>query len=120
LRLQPYRQKTLALRKCLKLSPRFYGPFQVTKKIGKVAYCFDLPPESRIHFVFHVSCLRRKLGQRTIPLPTLLPVDNHGKIQPEPEQILQRRVRKLHNQAVPEALIHWKSTDVTNATWEDL
>jgi hypothetical protein len=47
-------------------------------------------------------------------------VDNHGKIQPEPEQILQRRVRKLHNQAVPEALIHWKSTDVTNATWEDL
>jgi hypothetical protein len=27
LRLQPYRQKSIALRKHLKLSPRFFGPF---------------------------------------------------------------------------------------------
>jgi len=32
LRLQPYRHKTLAARKNLKLSPRFFGPFQVLQK----------------------------------------------------------------------------------------
>lgn len=32
LRLQPYCQKTLALRKCLKLSPKFYGPIYKKKK----------------------------------------------------------------------------------------
>jgi hypothetical protein len=33
LRLQPYRQKIIAMRSNLKLSPRFFGPFQVVKKI---------------------------------------------------------------------------------------
>jgi hypothetical protein len=119
LRLQPYRQKTLAIRKCLKLSPRFYGPFLVTKKIGEVAYRLDLPSESKIHPVFHVSCLKKKLGQRSILLPTLPPVDSGGAIQPEPQKILQRRVRKFQNQAVPEVLVQWQGTTQEDATWED-
>lgn len=36
--LQPYRQKSLAGRRNLKLSPQFYGPFQVNCQIGAIAY----------------------------------------------------------------------------------
>lgn len=62
LRLQPYRQKSISHKTFNKLSPRFYGPFQVLQKIGAVTYKLDLPPGSQIHPVFHVSYLKAKLG----------------------------------------------------------
>ncbi|TYK02417.1 putative mitochondrial protein [Cucumis melo var. makuwa] len=45
------------------LLPKFYGPYGIIQKIGEVVYRLDLPPEALIHTVFHVSQLKRKLGQ---------------------------------------------------------
>ncbi|XP_052723742.1 uncharacterized protein LOC128193702 [Vigna angularis] len=43
-----------------KLSPKFVGPYQITRKIGPVAYELALPPQlSNLHPVFHVSQLRK-------------------------------------------------------------
>ncbi|XP_040996040.1 uncharacterized protein LOC121242214 [Juglans microcarpa x Juglans regia] len=61
LRLRPYRQMTVAVRRNLKISLRYFEPFQITQKIGKVAYRLDLPKESKIYLVFHISCLKKKL-----------------------------------------------------------
>lgn len=44
--------------KSKKLTPRFIRPYQITKRIGVVAYRVALPPYlSNLHDVFHVSQL---------------------------------------------------------------
>jgi len=43
-----------------KLSPRFIGPFEITQRVGKLAYRVALPPDlPRMHDVFHVLMLRK-------------------------------------------------------------
>jgi hypothetical protein len=62
LRLQTFRQMSIAVRRNLKLSPRFYGPYRILERIGAVSYKLNLPPLSKIHPVFHVSLLKKLLG----------------------------------------------------------
>jgi hypothetical protein len=38
LKLQPYKQLSMALRKNEKRNPRFYGPYKIIQKVGGVAY----------------------------------------------------------------------------------
>ncbi|XP_040988952.1 uncharacterized protein LOC121236569 [Juglans microcarpa x Juglans regia] len=120
LKLQPYRQKSVAMRHNMKLAPRYYGPFQVIQKIGTVAYKLDLPSSSKIHPVFHVSSLKKKLGDQISPLPTLPPVDAEGNVQPEPELILDRRMKKLGNHASTEVLVKWLGASLEDSSWESL
>jgi hypothetical protein len=54
------------------------------RRMGKVAYEIELPPEARIHPVFHVSQLKPKLGSAVVPLPKLPHVHARGVLQPEP------------------------------------
>ena len=83
-RLQPYKQLSLKQGGKNKLAPRFYGPYQINKKISHVAYALELPTTSRIHNVFHVSCLKKVIGQHHKAQMVLPLLDAKGRIIFEP------------------------------------
>ncbi|WMV18848.1 hypothetical protein MTR67_012233 [Solanum verrucosum] len=48
------------------LSPRYVGPYQILRSVGKVAYELDFPNElASVHLVFHVSMLKKCVGDPT-------------------------------------------------------
>ena len=120
MKLQPYRQKSLRPIALGKLSPKFYGPFQVLHKVGEVAYKLDLPASSSIHPVFHVSCLKAKLGQQVTPISKLPSVSTDGNLTLEPEAILKRRTVQLRSRTITQVLIQWQGCTSDDASWEDL
>jgi hypothetical protein len=68
-----------------KLKPRYIGPYRVAELINDVAVRLDLPPQARIHDVFHVSALKKFSG---VPpsIPPALPPIHHGVVTPEPAE----------------------------------
>ena len=78
IKLQPYRQSSLLVKGYNKFSPRFFGPFQIVQRIGDVVFKVALPEGCPIHPMFHVSCLRQKLGAQVTPILSLSPMDSAG------------------------------------------
>ena len=88
--LQPYKKSSLKLKGNQKLDPKFYGPYKVLQNIGSIAYKLGLPPSSRIHPVFHGSCLKKLIGTN-IRAQTILPkIDTERSIILEPEAIFNK------------------------------
>jgi hypothetical protein len=118
LRLQPYKQTSLKAEQCQKLAPKFYGPYTVLKRVGQVAYQLALPSQSKLHPVFHVSCLKKVIGTRC-QLQTNLPeLAEEGSIWLQPEAVLDQRERRLRQRTIKEVLVQWKDMTPADATWE--
>ena len=116
-RLQPYRQQSLAHRSSQKLSAKFFGPFPVVSKVGAVAYKLQLPEASKIHPVFHISQLRKHIGSKTVH-STLPDMDDAGLIRAEPVAVLDRKLGKQGHKAVVYVLIQWANFSREEASWE--
>ncbi|XP_075099003.1 uncharacterized protein LOC142175896 [Nicotiana tabacum] len=115
----PYRKTSIALRKNLKLSSKYYGPFLIIAKMGQVAYKLQLPPTSKVHHVFHVSLLKKKVGSKTV-VQIVLPISNEeGQFMVKPVVILQRQLVKKGNAASVTVLVQWPNLPPEDATWED-
>ena len=83
-----------------------------------MAYALELPKSSRVHNVFHVSCLKRMIGQHQ-QAQTLLPMlDDEGRIVFEPEYIITTREIRLRTRVIKEYLIKWKNLPKEDATWD--
>lgn len=88
-------------------------------KIGPAAYKLDLPPSAQVHPVFHVSQLKPFNPCYTPVFTTLPPLVDLSKTGIFPEAVLDRRMVRKGNQAVPQVLIQWSGVPVQAATWED-
>ncbi|KAI0500090.1 hypothetical protein KFK09_018298 [Dendrobium nobile] len=117
LKLRPYRQRTMAQRRNEKLTARYFGPFEVEEKIGEVAYRLRLPPTARIHPVFHVSQLRKVVGEHAVSpeLPSTLREDMEVTLEPiEVEGV------RINAKGEKEVKIRWGGLPDYEATWEPL
>ena len=52
-----------------KLMPKWMGPYTISKRIRKVAYQLDLPPQMKIHNVFFASLLKAYRSDGTVQPP---------------------------------------------------
>ncbi|GJY14999.1 transposon Tf2-1 polyprotein [Tanacetum coccineum] len=115
LKLQPYRQQTLSTRASPKLSRRFFGPYKILDRIGKVAYKLELPQSSKIHPVFHVSLLKQSFGNIASNKGNI-EAFNVGAVSFLPEAVLDR---KIGSDGEEQLLIQWENRPLEESTWED-
>ncbi|XP_070052263.1 uncharacterized protein [Nicotiana tomentosiformis] len=81
------------MKKC-KLSHRYIEPFEILKKIGEVSYELALPPSlSGVHPVFHVSMIRKYVGDLSRILDfSIVQLDGNLTYYVESVAILDRQV----------------------------
>jgi hypothetical protein len=116
LKLHPHVQTSVAVQGTRKLALRFYGPFQVLQKVGKVAYRLALPDTSQIHPVIHVSQLKKAIGADVQVQDTLPDVPHHDL---QPEMLLGTRWRRQGASSICQVLVRWKGLPDALATWEN-
>ena len=97
-----------------KLSPRYVGPYLVLRRVGNVAYELDLPSiMSSIHPVFHVSMLKKCIGDHSLVLPLEeIKVIVFLAYEEEPIAILDHQVRKLRSKEITSVKVLWKNQKV--------
>ncbi|XP_019256387.1 PREDICTED: uncharacterized protein LOC109234781 [Nicotiana attenuata] len=86
-----------------KLSPRHIGPYQIIRRVGRVAYKLDLPSDHNPSRVapFDDVHITEKLTYEEVPIA-----------------ILDRQVRRLRTKDIPSVKVLWRSNNVEEVTRE--
>ncbi|WMV08326.1 hypothetical protein MTR67_001711 [Solanum verrucosum] len=103
-----------------KLSPRYIGPYRISKRVGNVAYELELPQElATVHPVFHISMLKKCMSDPSLIIPTKdISINDSLSYKEIPAEILDRQVRKLRTKEVASIKVIWRNQFVEEATWE--
>jgi hypothetical protein len=103
-----------------KLSPQFIGSFEISQRVGRLAYRVALPPDLvGTHDVFHVSMLRKYITNPDViveyePLGTqegLAYIEELVKIVDKKEQVLRTKT-------IPIVKVLWRNHVVEEASLE--
>jgi len=118
-KLRPHRQQTIARRINQKLAPKYYGPFPIIQKIGAVSYKVQLPESTIVHPIFHISQLKKAIGNHVVEyvLPPELGIEEEG--MEEPEAVLAVREISMEGTIINQWLMKWKGRTEEETTWED-
>lgn len=100
LKLKPYKQLSLRKSKVWKLTPRYCGPFMVSKSVGEVAYELQQPAGA---------------NRVVAELPQM---DPQGQFILVPVKMLDKRIMKRNNAAAGQWLVQWAHAPEEEATWE--
>ncbi len=115
-----------------KLLPKFIGPFTITKKLSDVVYELQLPPNFRVHPVFHISKLKKYIQHNNqFPIRTLINNNNDsrplpdaftsaGEPQYEVEVLLDKRTIRTGGRNTIQYLVKWFGYPIHEATWEPI
>ncbi|KAL8127908.1 hypothetical protein AgCh_014740 [Apium graveolens] len=122
LKLQLHRQVSVLHRPNQKLAAKYYGPYEVIKKIGVVAYTLNLPPSAKIHPTFHVSLLKKHHGPPPNIIDQSIPEMHDSSISincKKPSAVREVRTVKKRNAAQVQWLIQWEQLPIEESTWEE-
>ena len=72
-----------------------------------------------VHPVFHISMLKKCMGDHSLIIPTEnIGIKDSLSYEEVPVQILDRQVRKLRTKEVASVKVLWRNQLVEEATWE--
>ena len=111
------KKSSLRLGSCAKLAPHYCGPFEIMSRIGQVAYQLALPPNLRVHNVFHIFILKKYVHDATHVVNwNDVQVEPEGYFLVEPNYILERREITLRNRTIGQVKVQWKHLSPEEAT----
>ncbi|XP_057444137.1 uncharacterized protein LOC130736312 [Lotus japonicus] len=106
--------------KSRKLTPRFIGPYQISERVGAVAYRIALPPSlANLHDVFHVSQMRKYIADSSHVIQVDdVQVRDNLTVETSPMRIEDKRLKQLRCKEIALVKVAWGGPAGGNVTRE--
>ncbi|KAL2095486.1 hypothetical protein ACEWY4_010205 [Coilia grayii] len=98
-----------------KLSPRYVGPFRVSRRVNPVSYLLNIPRSMRVSPVFHVSLLRKAVVSPLSPAPQNPPPARI--IDGAPSYTVRRLLDVRQRGRTLEFLVDWQGYGPDERSW---